>query len=69
MPNSIDRIVLAFAGTVVLTSLALGLTVNPWWFALTAFVGLNLLQSAFTGFCPLAIVLKRLGVRTGVAFE
>ena len=69
MPNSIDRIVLAFAGTVVLASLALGLTVNPWWFALTAFVGLNLLQSAFTGFCPLAIVLKRLGVRTGVAFE
>ena len=69
MPNSIDRIVLAFAGTVVLASLALGLSVNPWFFALTGFVGLNLLQSAFTGFCPLAIVLKRLGVRAGAAFD
>jgi hypothetical protein len=69
MPDSIDRIVLAFAGTVVLASLALGLTVSPWFFALTAFVGLNLLQSAFTGFCPLAVMLKRLGVRAGAAFE
>lgn len=69
MPDSIDRIVLAFAGTVVLASLALGLWASPWWFLLTGFVGLNLVQSAFTGFCPLAIVLKRLGVRAGAAFE
>lgn len=69
MPNTLDRIVLAFAGTVVLASLALSLTVSPWFLALTAFVGLNLLQSAFTGFCPLAIVLKCLGVRPGAAFE
>lgn len=69
MPNTLDRIVLAFAGTVVLASIALALTVSPWFLALTAFVGLNLLQSAFTGFCPLAIVLKRLGVRPGAAFD
>jgi hypothetical protein len=68
MPNTLDRIVLAFAGAMVLAGLALGWFVTPWGFALPAFVGLNLLQSAFTGFCPLAIVLKRLGVRPGAAF-
>jgi hypothetical protein len=61
--------VLAFAGTMVLLSLALGLLVSPYWFLLTGFVGLNLFQSAFTGFCPLAIVLKKLGGRTGAAFS
>lgn len=66
---TLDRIVLAFAGAVILISLALGLTVSEWFFALTAFVGANLLQSAFTGFCPLAIVLKKAGVRPGVAFD
>lgn len=65
---TIDRMVFAFAGAVVLASLALGLWASPWWFALTAFVGANLLQSAFTGFCPLAVVLKRLGVEPGAAF-
>ena len=65
---TIDRMVLAFAGVVVLASVGLGLWASPWWFALTAFVGANLLQSAFTGFCPLAIVLKRLGVKEGPAF-
>jgi EamA domain-containing membrane protein RarD len=66
---NIDRIVLAFAGTMVLASLALGYYVNPLWFLLTAFVGLNLLQSAFTGFCPLAIILRRTGCRAGPAFH
>ncbi|NNU80318.1 DUF2892 domain-containing protein [Halovulum dunhuangense] len=66
---SIDRIVLAFAGGMVLLSLALGLTVSPWFFALTALVGANLMQSAFTGFCPLALALRRLGVKPGVAFR
>lgn len=66
---NVDRIVLAFAGTMVLLSLALGLLVHPWWFALTAFVGFNLLQSAFTGFCPLAIILRKAGVATGCAFK
>ena len=65
---SIDRIVLAFAGTVVLVSLALGYLLNPYWFLLTAFVGLNLLQAAFTGFCPLAMMLKKLGCPPGAAF-
>ena len=65
---TIDRAVLAFAGTVVLISLVLGIYVHANWFWLTAFVGANLLQSSFTGFCPLAIILKRLGVREGAAF-
>lgn len=66
---SIDRVVLAFAGTVILVSLALGLKVHVYWLFLTAFVGLNLLQSAFTGFCPLALILKKLGFKPGCAFE
>ncbi|MFW5679129.1 MAG: YgaP family membrane protein [Pseudomonadota bacterium] len=65
---SIERVVLAFAGSVILLSVVLGLLASPWWFALTGFVGLNLLQSAFTGFCPLAIILKRLGFEPGHAF-
>jgi len=65
---TIDRIVLAFAGGMVLLSLLLGLLVSPYWFVLTGFVGLNLFQSAFTGFCPLAILLKKLGLAPGAAF-
>ncbi|HXZ60743.1 MAG TPA: DUF2892 domain-containing protein [Steroidobacteraceae bacterium] len=66
---TIDRIVLAFAGAMVLLSLALGLLLSPWWFLLTGFVGLNLFQSAFTGFCPLAAVLKKMGRPPGPAFS
>ena len=65
---SIDRAVMAFAGTVVLASLALGIYVNQNWFWLTAFVGANLLQASFTGFCPLAMILKKVGVKQGAAF-
>lgn len=65
---TIDRAVLAFAGTVVLASLALGLFVHQNWFWLTAFVGANLLQSSFTGLCPLAMVLRKLGMKPGPAF-
>jgi hypothetical protein len=65
---TIDRAVMAFAGTMILLSLALAYAFTPYWLALAAFVGLNLLQSSFTGFCPLAMVLKRLGVRHGAAF-
>jgi hypothetical protein len=65
---TIDRAVLAFAGCMILLSLALSQIMSPYWLLLTAFVGLNLLQSAFTGFCPAALVLKRLGVSPGVAF-
>ena len=66
---SIDRIVLAFAGSMIIVSLLLSYYVSPYWLALAAFVGLNLLQSAFTGFCPLALILKKAGVRTGAAFN
>ena len=66
---SIDRVVFAFAGTVILVSLLLGHWVSAYWLLLTAFVGLNLLQSAFTGFCPLAMILKKFGVQPGCAFE
>ena len=65
---SIDRAVLAFAGTMILMSLLLGLQVSANWFWLTAFVGANMLQAAFTGFCPLAIILRRLGLKPGAAF-
>jgi len=65
------QIVRMVAGLFVLTSLALGLPasplfVNSWWLALAAFVGANLLQSSFTGFCPLEVILRKLGVRPGV---
>jgi hypothetical protein len=66
---SIDRLVVRFAGTVVLISLLLAHFVSLNWLWLTAFVGANLLQSSFTGFCPLAIVLKRLGIKPGQAFS
>ena len=65
---NIDRYVMTFAGTMVLVSLALGLLVSPYWFWFTAFVGANLLQASFTGFCPLAILLKKLGAHPGNAF-
>ena len=66
---SIDRMVMAFAGLFVLASLALAQWHSPHWLWFTAFVGANMLQAAFTGFCPLARVLKALGLRPGVAFR
>ena len=66
---SIDRIVMAFAGSLVIISVILTLTYSIYWLFLTAFVGANLLQAAFTGFCPLAMVLKKMGVKTGMAFK
>jgi hypothetical protein len=65
---SIDRWVIAFAGIMVLASIALGFYVHSGWLWLGVFVGANLLQSAFTGFCPLAIILRKLGVQPGAAF-
>ena len=62
---SIDRFVLAFAGLMILLSLLLGVFVSPYWFWFTAFVGANLFQSAFTGFCPLALILKKNGRASG----
>lgn len=66
---TLDRAVLAFAGFVVLLSLALGWLVHPGWLWLTAFAGANLLQASFTGFCPAALIFKRLGVKPGEAFQ
>ncbi|MFG1345789.1 DUF2892 domain-containing protein [Xanthobacter autotrophicus DSM 431] len=66
---SIDRIVMLFAGFMVLLSLALGHFVSPYWFWLTAFVGANLMQASVTGFCPAAMIFKKLGAKPGVAFS
>ena len=66
---TIDRAVLAIAGTMVLLSIVLTLWISQWFLLLTAFVGLNQLQSAFTGFCPAAILLSKFGVKAGCAFR
>jgi hypothetical protein len=66
---SIDRIVLAFAGSMTMLSLVLGYLVSPYWLILAGFVGLNMFQAAFSGFCPLASILKKLGCRPGAAFN
>jgi hypothetical protein len=66
---NLDRAVLVFAGCVVLAGIILSLAVNPWWIALTAFAGLNMIQAAFTGFCPAAILFRKLGFRPGNAFR
>lgn len=59
----INRWLRLVAGAFVLASLALGYFVNPWWYLFTAFVGLNLLQSAFTNWCPMMAFLRKLGVK------
>jgi hypothetical protein len=61
---TVDRAVFAVAGTLVLVSVALGYFVSPYWFLLTAFVGLNMFQSAFTGICPARSFLRMLGLKT-----
>ena len=66
---NVDKAVLAFAGCVVLLGLALGTYVNAYWYLLTAFAGFNMLQAAFTGFCPAAIIFKKLGLGSGCAFS
>ena len=60
---NVERSVRLIAGVFVLASLALGYWVNPYWFLFTAFVGLNLFQSAFTNWCPMMTFLRKLGVR------
>lgn len=65
---TIDRMVMAFAGSFILLSLALAHWHSPNWLWFTAFVGANLLQASFTGFCPMVIILKKLGVKSGCAF-
>ncbi|MGR8999633.1 MAG: YgaP family membrane protein [Gammaproteobacteria bacterium] len=65
---TIDRLVIAVAGSFILISLLLAHYHSEYWLWFTAFVGANLLQSAFTGFCPMAIILKKLGFKPGSAF-
>jgi hypothetical protein len=66
---NLDRAVMAFAGVMILISAALVYFVSPWWLLFTAFIGLNLIQSSFTGFCPAAIVFRKLGFGAGCAFK
>lgn len=66
---TIDRIVMMFAGAMILSSLALSQLHHVYWLWLTAFVGANLLQASITGFCPLAKILKALGSKPGQAFS
>ena len=59
---TVDRWLRAIAGAFIMASLALGFLVNPNWYFFTAFVGLNLFQSAFTKWCPMITFLRKLGV-------
>lgn len=66
---TIDRAVMFFAGTLALLGVVLGWQVSPYWYLLSAFVGLNLMQASITGFCPAAMVFKALGLKPGCAFD
>jgi hypothetical protein len=66
---TLDRVVMAFAGIVVLVSLGLGYYVSPYWFLLTAFAGLNLFQASFSGVCIASLIFKMLGVKPGAALR
>ena len=69
-PNvNVDRAVMVFAGVMILASVLLTVYVNSWWLLFTAFIGLNMLQAAFTGFCPAAMIFRRLGLKAGNAFQ
>ncbi|MFT5240592.1 MAG: hypothetical protein ACI9OU_000484 [Candidatus Promineifilaceae bacterium] len=63
MTMTVDNGVRVVAGSFILVSLALGHWLSPWWFLFTTFVGVNLIQSAFTGFCPAAMILKKAGLK------
>jgi hypothetical protein len=65
---NIDRAVMAMAGVMILASLALAWFLSPYWLLLAAFVGVNMLQASFTGFCPAAIIFRKLGLKSGSAF-
>lgn len=66
---NLDRAVLAFAGVMILLSVALAHFVSPWWLLFTVFIGLNMLQAAVTGFCPAAKIFAAFGVKSGCAFK
>lgn len=60
---NVETALRGIAGLFVLLSVALGYFVHPYWFLFTAFVGLNLLQSAFTGWCPMMAILRKVGLQ------
>lgn len=66
---SLDRAILAFAGAMILLSVALTVWVSPLFIWFTVFIGMNLLQSAFTGVCPAATIFRKLGIKAGCAFQ
>lgn len=66
---TIDKVMFSFAGLMVVLSLGLGLLISHWFLLLTAFIGLNMLQAGFTGFCPAAMLLKKFGIKPGQAFN
>ncbi len=66
---NLDAAVLRFAGVVVLASVLLSIYLHPYWLGLTIFAGLNMIQASFTGFCPAAMIFKKLGVKPGNAFR
>lgn len=66
---TVNRAVMMFAGFMILVSLSLGYFVSPYWYLLTAFVGLNLLQAPVTGICPAANVFRKIGLKPGEAFH
>ena len=66
---NLDRAVLLLAGSMTLLSALLVALASPWWLLLTGFVGLNLVQSSITGFCPAAVIFRRVGRSSGCAFR
>jgi hypothetical protein len=65
---NIDKLIFRIAGSFVLISLFLSWAHSPYWLWFTAFVGANLVQASFTGFCPMATVLKKFGIKSGSTF-
>ena len=66
---TVERLVLAFAGTLIVLSVLLGNLLNPYWYALAAFLGADLAQSSVTGYCPIATLCRKIGMRFGAVFH
>lgn len=66
---NVDRVLLMFAGVMILVSLALTVKVHPNFIWFTAFIAANMIQASFTGFCPAVMIFKKLGIKTGSAFK
>ena len=69
MKTNVDKLVFRIAGIFILVSLVLSQLSSVYWLWLTAFVGANMLQASFTGFCPLAKLLAKVGIQSGAAFH